>query len=126
MNIDALSLEDFLVLRASAQRFQEKYECDLRQCSESMRAKNIEKIINLDMAISRCNRRENSFTPAECKLLIAAVEYYRGILPQSSQNAHLIITILLEKLAAYIFKIRSDNMPIVYSNNINDSILTNS
>jgi hypothetical protein len=81
-----------------------------------MRIKSLENIINIDLVISRCNRRESSFTADECKLLIAAVVNYRGILPQSSRNALTAIPLLLEKLAAIIMTVYSDKEPSVYSN----------
>jgi hypothetical protein len=121
LNFDALSIRDYLILRAAAQKLQEKYECDLRQCPEAMRTKSLENIINLDLVISRCNRRECSFTLDECKLLIAAVVNYRGILPQSSKNAHTAIPYLLEKLAALIMMIYSEQEPSVYNGTFKDS-----
>jgi hypothetical protein len=121
LNFDALSHRDFLILRAAAQKLQEKYECDLKQCPESMRTKSLESIIDLDLVILQCKRRECSFTADECKLLIAAVVNYRGILPQSSKNAHTAIPLLLEKLAAIIMMAYSDKEPLAYSNTIKEN-----
>lgn len=111
MSFDVLSHRDYLILRTAAQKLQEKYECDLRQCPESMRAKSLENITDLDYVILRCKRRECSFTADECRLLMAAVVSYRGILPQSSKNALAAIPILLEKLAAIITAVFSEREP---------------
>jgi hypothetical protein len=116
LNFDALSPRDYLILRAAAQKLQEKYENDLKQCPESMRTKSLESIIDLDLVISRCKRRECSFTADECRLLIAAVVNYRGIIPQSSKNAHDALPLLLEKLAAFIMTFYFDNELLTCSN----------
>lgn len=125
MNLDALSIRDYLVLRTAAKRLREKYESDLRHCPEPMRTMSLESIINLDLVISRCNKRECSFTADECKLLMAAVINYRGILPQSCENAHLIILLLLEKLKALTMMIDSEKELTICHYTINESILIN-
>lgn len=121
MDFDTLSLRDYLLLRAAAQKLQEKYECDLKQCPESIRTKSIENIMNLDLVISRCNRRECSFTTDEYRLLIAAVVNYSGILPPSSKNAHIAIPLLLEKLATLIMTIYYEKEPSAYNKTIKEN-----
>ena len=123
MNFDVLSPKDYLILRATAKKLQEKYECDLRHCPESMRTMSLKNIINLDLVISRCMNSESSFTADECKLLIAAVINYRGKLSQSSESAHFIIPLLLEKLKALFIAVDSEKELPVYT--IRDSILMN-
>lgn len=100
LNTVAFTLPDYLILRAAAQRYQEKHEAMLRQSSGPARKTILENIIDLDLAISRCNRRECTFTPAERGLLAEAVLFYRGVLPESSREAHRLIPGVLEKLAA--------------------------
>ena len=115
MNFDVLSHRDYLILRTASQKLKEKYECDLRQCPESLRAKSLEYITSLDFVISLCSRGENSFTADECRLLIAAVVNYSGVLPESSKNALTAIPLLLEKLAAIIMMFSSNNELIACS-----------
>lgn len=122
---ETLSHRDYLILRTAAQKLKEKYECDLRQCPESMRTKSLESIIDLDFVISQCNRSDCSFTEDECKLLIAAVVNYRGILPQSSINTHIAIPLLLEKLADLLMPMYAKKEPLAYNNAIRESILMN-
>ena len=100
MNIIAFTLPDYLILRAAAQKTLEKQEALLRQSSGAVRKNILESIIDLDLAISRCNRRECSFTVIECGLLAEAVEYYRSILPISCGDAHRLIPLVLEKIEA--------------------------
>lgn len=115
LNFDTLSLRDYLILRTAAQRLQEKYTFDLRQCPESMRLKSLESIYSLDQVILRCVRRECSFTADECRLLMAAVVNYRGILPQSSKNAHAAIPLLLEKLSILIMAVYSERESVTFN-----------
>lgn len=125
MNFDALSHRDFLILRTAAQKLKEIYESDLRQCPESMRTKSLENINSLNFVISRCNRMESSFTADECKLLIAAVVNYRGILPQRCKNTHIVMPLLLEKLAGFILTSYSEKEPLAYNNTIKERVLMN-
>ena len=123
MNFDVLSSKDYLILRATAKKLQEKYECDLRHCPETMRTMSLTSIINLDLAISRCMNRESSFTADECRLLIAAVINYRGKLSQSSESAHFLVPLLLEKLKALFISVDSEKELPAYT--IRDRILMN-
>jgi hypothetical protein len=113
LNFDTLSIRDYLILRAAAQKLQEKYESDLKQCPESMRLKSLESIIKLDLVILRCSRKECSFTTDECRLLIAAVVNFHGILSPNSKKAHAAIPILLEKLAAIIMATFTEREPLI-------------
>ena len=93
-----LSLSDYLILRAAAQNMQDRQERLLFDLAGEKRKPIIDNIINLDLAISRCNRRECSFTAVECALLTKALELYQDVLPQSS-NAHGMIPSLFSMLS---------------------------
>ena len=105
----AFTLADYMILRAAAQKYQEKQETMLKGASGAARRKVLENIINLDLAISRCDRRECSFTLIECAMLTDALQHYRGILPESSESAHLMIPVLFRKLAALCDQMRLED-----------------